>query len=115
MDHRTVALRGILATARQNQARIHDYLVQLVVLLIKSLARILESYHNQRPFHTSALSGLLSHLDCIKIALGVRKEVFLDLIVSMRRMGLSDSRHITLEEQLAIFLHACMTLRLLEK
>jgi hypothetical protein len=27
----------------------------------------------------------------------------------MRQMGLSDSRHVTLEEQLAIFLHACVT------
>jgi len=80
------------------------------------LSQHLDSFHNCQPFHTSVLTGqawvcelLLGHPDCICISLGVSKEVFHDLILTMHQMGHSDSKHVMLEEQLAIFLHACVT------
>ncbi|KIJ59012.1 hypothetical protein HYDPIDRAFT_73093, partial [Hydnomerulius pinastri MD-312] len=48
---------------------------------------------------------ILGHLECIQCELGMHKEVFLQLIVELQEMGHADSRIVTLEEQLAIFLY----------
>jgi len=62
------------------------------------------------PYHTSALTGnawahelLNGHPQRIVMELSVRQHVFLALFDELRREGLGDTKHITLEEQLAIF------------
>jgi len=71
-----------------------------------------ESYYNKTPYHTSALTGaawvielLCGHLECIRSELGVHKHVFRALIQSLRAASYVRSKHLTLEEQLAIFLY----------
>lgn len=68
------------------------------------------------PYHNSALSGhgwvqelLNGHPDRIKTELGMRKHVFLALVAALRACGMQNSRHISLEEKLAIFLYMSVT------
>ena len=68
------------------------------------------------PYHTSILSGemwvqelLDGHPDCILCELGVWKEVFEALICTFCAIGTTDSKHVSLEEQLAIFLYMSVT------
>src|SRR5882724_7532115 len=75
-----------------------------------------EPLFNKIPYHTSSLSGLGwvhklidSHPDHIRCELGVHKDVFQGLISELLKLGHGDSWHITLEEQLAIFLYTCVT------
>jgi hypothetical protein len=71
----------------------------------------------KQPYHTSALSGeawvkelIYGHPDRIRTELGVRLHVFLALCAELRdTCGLGDSRHVLLEEQLAIFLYMSVT------
>ena len=72
-------------------------------------------YYNKTPYHTSALSGAAwleelrtGHDERIKTELGVSKDVFSSLIAVLRELGHADSRFISLEEQVAIFLHMCV-------
>lgn len=74
------------------------------------------SFYDKTPYHTSALTGhswtqelLHGHPDRIKCELGMRLHVFEALVEELRNYRLSDSRHITLEEHLAIFLYTCVT------
>jgi hypothetical protein len=73
-------------------------------------------YYNKIPHHNSALSGVAwvdeliqGHPDRIKIALGVHLPVFRALLKTLHKMGYGDTKHVTLREQLAIFLHTCVT------
>ena len=50
-----------------------------------------------------------SHPEHIHTELGVHKEVFLALIEELRSMGHGDTKYVTLEEQLAIFLYMSVT------
>ena len=66
--------------------------------------------------YISALSGeawvlelLCDHPDQIHTELGVSLEVFSKLIQELRHIGYHSSRHVSLEEQLAIFLYMCVT------
>ena len=68
------------------------------------------------PYHTSLLTGemwvqelLNGHLDRIRNELGVQKHVFCKLIDELVSHEFSSSRHVMLEEQLAIFLYTCVT------
>jgi hypothetical protein len=70
----------------------------------------------KEPYHTSILSGyawvqelLNGHPERIRTELGVHKEVFLALVEELRLMGHGDTRYVTLEEQLAIFLYMSVT------
>jgi len=70
----------------------------------------------KEPYHTSTLSGyawvqelLHGHPECIRTELGVHKEAFHALIRELQSMGHGDTRNVTLEEQLAIFLHMSVT------
>jgi hypothetical protein len=46
-----------------------------------------------------------THLRCIHAALSVHNHVFHALLKVLQKLGVSDSRHVLLREQLAIFLH----------
>ena len=70
------------------------------------------------PLHTSALSGrawldelLAGHPDRIYIALGMRRHVFLALVVQIRALGYMEAENasVLLDESLAIFLYTCVT------
>jgi hypothetical protein len=71
----------------------------------------------KQPYHTSALTGaawvkelINGHPDRIWTALGMHLHVFIALVLELRLVcGLSDSRHVDLEEQVAIFLYMCIT------
>jgi len=72
--------------------------------------------YNKIPYHTSALTGadwvrelLNGHPERIRNELGVHKHVFSGLITALEQAGISSSKHVYLEEQLAIFLYTCVT------
>ena len=109
---------------QQAQARreIRNRLTRLVLLITNiiliSVVAILSSvYTNQpEPYHTSILTGqgwvlelLTGHPERIRCELGLHHHVFLNLISELREMGHADSRFVSLEEQLAIFLYCCVT------
>jgi len=69
-----------------------------------------------QPHHDSLYTGRdwihdmqHGHPDRIFIAFGLRLHVFTKLLDVLRRIGLGDSRHIGLEEQLGLFLYTCVT------
>jgi len=72
---------------------------------------------NKQPFHTSVLTGKLwieellnGHPDRIKDQLGCRKHVFRRLVTALRKhASLCDSKHVTLEEKIVIFLYTATT------
>lgn len=85
-------------------------------LLLPTLMRLIFRYHMKEPYHTSILSGyawvqelLNGHPERIRTELGVHKEVFHALIQELRLMGHGDTKYVTLEEQLAIFLYMSVT------
>ena len=75
-----------------------------------------EPLYNKTPYHTSALTGadwvqelLNGHPERIRNKLRVHKEVFWALIKSLTLGGMGPSKHIPLEEKLAIFLYISVT------
>jgi hypothetical protein len=105
-----------------SQARmtlLHTILVTITLqlsLLLPTLIRLIFCYHMKEPYHTSILSGyawlqelLKRHPERIHTELGVHKEVFNALIEELRLMGHLDTKYVTLEEQLAIFLYTSVT------
>ena len=92
-------------------------ILQLIQALLITLLEIISRVQCERiPYHTSALSGyqwvlelLTGHPERIRTELGVHKDVFWKLITDLRSLGITDSKHVTLEEQLAIFLYMCVT------
>ena len=84
-----------------------------LTLLWPTLMRLIFRYHMKEPYHTSILSGyawvqelLHGHPERIRTELGVHKDA---LIRELRSMGHGDTRYVTLEEQLAIFLYTSVT------
>jgi hypothetical protein len=95
-------------TERQQQAFVLVFLVQCLLFLAVATSR--------EPYHTSRLSGedwvielLQGHPRRIYHELGVNKGVFRSLLAWLRTHGHKDSRHVSLHEQLAIFLYMCRT------
>jgi len=75
-----------------------------------------QAYYDKTPYHNSALTGaawvvelLTGHPEHICNELGVHKHIFQALIAALQDAGYMHSKHITLEEQLAIFLYICIT------
>jgi hypothetical protein len=100
----------------QRQQHIIRYAALIVSIIITATANILQSLYTREPYHTSALSGeawvlelLCGHPDRIHTELGVSLEVFSNLIQELHHIGHHNSRHVSLEEQLAIFLYMCVT------
>jgi hypothetical protein len=74
------------------------------------------SLYDKIPYHTSILTGhawvlelINGHPDRIKCELGMRCHVFLELVTALRAVGLTATKSMTLEEQLAIFLYTSVT------
>ena len=96
--------------------RIIQYAALIVSIIISATANILQSLYVREPYHTSALSGeawvlelLCGHPNRIRTELGVSIEVFSNLVRELRDIGHQNSRNVSLEEQLAIFLYMCVT------
>jgi len=78
---------------------------------------IIELLYNKMPYHTSVLTGadwvrelLAGHDRRIQSELGVHKEIFQELLVSLTHSGgIGPSKHVALEEKLTIFLYICVT------
>jgi hypothetical protein len=67
-------------------------------------------------YHTSILTGegwvlelLNGHPERMHTELGMRVPVFRQLVLELQEIGLGPSKHVSLEEQLAIFLYASVT------
>jgi hypothetical protein len=74
------------------------------------------SLYDKTPYHTSAFTGadwvrelLNGHPERIRNELGVHKHVFLRLVAALEEHGVISSKHVYIEEQLAIFLYTCVT------
>jgi hypothetical protein len=89
----------------------------LVIMILLSAAH--HQVPIQRPrqvYHTSSLTRvgwvqelMLGHPDRIKTELSMRLHVFKRLISDLSDLGLAPSQHISLEEQVAIFLYTSVT------
>lgn len=97
-----------------------NYTLTLLQILLISLVDLTKHQNPPRkqpiPYHTSILSGhqwvlelISGHPDRIRCELGMRKEVFLQLVLELRQAGHQDSRRVMLEEQIAIFIYTCVT------
>lgn len=100
------------------QQQITHILYILVNVVFPTIERIFHAMQRgePQPYHTSLLSGqawvqelLHGHPRRIRTELGVHKHVFEELIFTLHHLGHGDSKYITLEEQLAIFLYTCVT------
>ena len=85
-------------------------------MIIMVLYAVIITPADPEPYHTSILSGemwvqalLNGHPDHILCELGVWKQVFEVLICTLCAIGTTDSKHVFLEEQLAIFLYMSVT------
>jgi hypothetical protein len=100
------------------QHRFIKYMALIFSILITATHSVLESMYSKdpEPYHTSALSGqewvielLTGHPERIRCELGMHASVFVELISELRTIGHSDSKFVSLEEQLAIFLYTSVT------
>jgi len=74
------------------------------------------AHYNKQPYHTSVLQGiswvtelLTGHPECIHCKLGIHHHIFMVLLNILWESGINDLKNVKLEEQLAIFLYACIT------
>src|SRR5437660_1475311 len=99
------------------QLCVHDSAMALTSILLQVISVLLDDIPREpQPYHTSRLSGqewvmelILGHPDRIRCELGVSTGIFNTLISELQSQGHHASRHVSLEEQLAIFLYACVT------
>jgi hypothetical protein len=96
--------------------RLQQYAVLFLSIIMTATAAVLQSLETREPYHTSILMGegwvmelLSGHPDQIRCELGVSHDVFAGLILELREMGYGNSKYVSLEEQLAIFLYASVT------
>jgi hypothetical protein len=96
--------------------RMQQYAVLFLSIILTATAAILQSLETRELYHTSILTGegwvlefLAGHPNRIRCELGVSHEVFAALISSLWEKGHGNSKYVSLEEQLAIFLYACVT------
>jgi hypothetical protein len=95
-------------------------IMQLIYVIIRlTYNAVMDHYaplYLRTPYHTSSLSGadwvgelLAGHPNRIRNELGVYRGTFLVLTEIMKQAGLQSSRHVSIEEQLSIFLYTAVT------
>jgi len=98
--------------------RLRQFTILFVSIILSAIVSILSStYKNEpEPYHTSILTGegwvlelLTGHPERIHCELGVHRHIFVKLVSDLRSLGHTNSRFVSLEEQLAIFLYSCVT------
>ena len=100
---------------RRRLRHITALLISIVLSAAASALHLL--YPNDPiPYHTSILTGeawvlelMRGHPKQIHCELGVHLHVFQALLSELCSIGRKNSRFVTLEEQLAIFLYCCVT------
>jgi hypothetical protein len=98
--------------ARARMCRIQKYAILFISIILTAAAVLVDSlFARPEPYHTSILTGegwvmelLSGHSNCIHCELGVSHDVFAALISELRDMGHGNSKYVSLEEQLVIFL-----------
>lgn len=100
----------------QTQTLLLQLLSVILNSIVPTILQIVRQYYDKQPYHTSILSGrgwvqelLDGHPERIHTELGVHKHVFMALIAKLHAIGYTDSKSVTLEEQLAIFLYGSVT------
>ena len=93
--------------------------ISAYLITVASAAAVIYAspHYWKQDYHTSALTGeawvqelIHGHPDRICTELGVRLHIFLALVFTLRtKCGLTDSKYIQLEEQVAIFLYMSVT------
>ncbi|KAF7322355.1 putative transposase [Mycena chlorophos] len=107
-------------TQREKARWVVLLVIAVLQYIILGVGLILSPQYDKMPLHTSMLTGrawldeLLhpgAHPNRIYIALGMRRHVFLALVVKLRAMGFMESEraNLMLDELLAIFLYTCVT------
>ena len=103
---------------RHHQAYLHmACLFSLFIrIIILNVAAIICAQYLKQPWHTSILTGQMwvlellgGHPEHIHTELEVHTHVFYALIDELCSLGCTDSKFVTLEEQLAIFLYCSVT------
>jgi hypothetical protein len=81
-------------------------------IILTATAAVLQSFEMREPYHTLILMGegwvmelLTGHPDQICCEFGVSHDVFAALISELQGMGYGNSKYMSLEEQLAIFIY----------
>ena len=104
------------AARRLAMRRLYQHIMLFVSVLLTACTSILQGSMPPQPYHTSILSGegwvmelLNGHPDRIRCELGVSHDVFEELIYELRGLGYGNSKYVSLEEQLAIFLYMSVT------
>jgi hypothetical protein len=84
--------------------------------LVTGAIALAAPFFNKIPYHTSILTGegwvlelINGHPKRIQSELGVRLHVFRHLVTALKVAGVTQSKHIALEEKLAIFSYASVT------
>jgi len=111
-----------LDQARSASSVVCERLTRYVLLMISIIIATTQSFlqtglpKDPEPYHTSALKGeewlmelIIGHPERIRCELGVHAHIFEKLIEELCGLGHRSSRHVLLEEQLAIFLYTCVT------
>jgi hypothetical protein len=103
---------------RAHMQRIRRYAALFISIILTATAVLVDSLFTQvkEPYHTSILTGegwimelLSGHPNRIRCELGVSHDVFVALISELRDMGHVNSKYVSLEEQLGIFLYMSVT------
>jgi hypothetical protein len=84
--------------------------------LVAGAIALAAPFFNKIPYYTSILTGegwvlelINGHPKCIQSELGVHLHVFHRLVTALKVADVTRSKHIALEEKLAIFLYASVT------
>jgi hypothetical protein len=97
-----------------------DAMIQVAILGVyatsNTILNLIAPLYYCIPYHTSSLSGaawvqelLAGHPRRIRNELGVCRGTFIMLVRAIQALGLQPSRHVSIEEQLAIFLYTVVT------
>ena len=106
------------AAQREIYLWLHKFAILFISIMLTAVNSLLESMTStvREPYHTSILTGegwvlelIAGHPERIRCELGMHQHVFAELISELREMGHTNSKYVSLEEQLAIFLYACVT------
>ena len=105
---------------RAAQQNLYQQVIQITALIIGAVLplfiQLIRRHLVWEPYHTSILTGqgwvdelLGGHPERIRTELGMHKDIFLALVSKLRDLGHTDSKYVSLEEQVAIFLYASVT------
>jgi hypothetical protein len=87
-----------------------------VIAACEAVIELVTPTIERTPYHTSMLSGeawvqelLTGHPNRIRNEFGVYRQTFIILVQTLREIGIRSSRHVTIEEQVGIFLYTAVT------